>query len=140
MTIEQSFCDSVLSNELPITPTPTLNILLIDSSEKTSDGSQWLVIHKISDLTEASVIVCHTTAHAPKSLSARYMPTTELMISPMKLDMAIMRTVICFISLLVCTMAVALMMKARNMTLDRSIRRMSLNSIAINGAASHRIA
>ena len=117
---------------------PTPNMHLIDSNEKASEGNQRLVIHRISDFTVASVIVCHTTAHAPKSLSARYMPTTELTISPMKLDMAIMRTVICFISLLVCTMAVALMMNARNMTLDRSTSRSSLNVRAISGAASHR--
>lgn len=112
MMIEHIFCDNVLSSELHITPTPTPNMHLIDSNEKASEGNQRLVIHRISDFTVASVIVCHTTAHAPKSLSARYMPTTELTISPMKLDMAIMRTVICFISLLVCTMAVALMMNA----------------------------
>ena len=121
-------------------PEPTLKNDFNAVHENFKEGSQWLVNHNISDLIVASVIVCHTIAHAPYPVNASVMPTTPLIINPIVLDIAIIFTSIFFINRLVCTMAVALMINDKNITRERGIMRGSFwKHHAINGAQNQRI-
>lgn len=88
-------------NELDITPAPTANIDFNESILNVTVGRQTVVSHNIADFTADRATDCHTIAHAPHPVIARYIPTAPLTISPTALLMAIMRTFICFIRRLV---------------------------------------
>ena len=57
--------DNVLRNEHTITPLPTENTDRNDAMLNPVRGSQPVVVHRKTDLTVASTMVCHTIAHAP---------------------------------------------------------------------------
>ena len=68
------------------------------------------------------------------------MPVAPLTTSPTALLTAIMRTFICFISRLVCTIAVALRTKVRNITLASGTSAPpALKRLSISGAESHKM-
>ena len=131
------FSDTVLRKEVVSTPAPTLKIDRREVKLNTSDGIHFDVAHNIADFTVARVIDCHTIAHAPYPASASHTPTMPDATSPMVLLTATIFTVIIFVRRLVCTTAVALIMKVRNMTRDRGISFSEPKTSAISGAAIH---
>ena len=109
------------------------NIILVPSPakerraghEKRHSGRHRLVVHSTAVFTAAIIILCHTSAHAPYPASASHIPATAPKKSPSELDAATMRTSIAFISRLVCTIADALKIMHRNITLAKGTRRIS---------------
>ena len=138
MINEYMFWNKILRNELVIMPAPTEKMERNDAMLKRSRGHQCDVAHSSSDLTAASVIVCHTMAHAPIPAKAIQIPTAPLTASPTVLLTAIIFTSMRFVSRLACTIDVALITNDRNITRAKSTSRPpALNKPSISGAQNH---
>ena len=125
-------------NEVAMMPAPTLNIERNDAILKRFRGHQCDVAHSNADFTAASTIVCHTMAQAPIPATASHIPTTPLATRPTVLLTAIIFTSIRLVRRLVCTIAVALMTKARNITLAGATSLPpASNKLSISGEQNH---
>ena len=111
----------MLSSEVSIIPAPTPANDSRAFHESRYSGRHRLIIHSIRVLVAATVMVCHTMAHAPYPAKASHIPMTAPMHSPTALAMATGRTFNCLVYKLVWTIAAALSGSERNITRAKAV-------------------